>query len=93
MQEQFLHSLAQPVHIELVKFLVCLQPLHHFWGALAGGPLLNWPSYGLRHHWQVQFDPCMSHVLIAGAAVLAVVFRPLGLGDFALLPHANTESW
>ena len=67
-QAQCRHSLEQLAQMELVMFLVCLQPLHHFLGALVGGPSRNWPSKRPWHHWQVQLYPCVSH---AGALDVA----------------------
>ena len=67
-QAQFRHSREQLAQMALVMFLVCLQPLHHFWGALDGGLSLNLPSKRPLHHWQVQLSPCVVHAGALGVA-------------------------
>ena len=89
-QAQCRHSLEQPAQTELVMFLVCLQPLHHFYGALAGGPSRNWPSKRPWHHWQVQLFPCVIHAGALGVArsvgVKFVLAANLAGALFVLVP-------
>ena len=73
-QAQCRHSLEQLAHTEFDMFLVCLQPLHHFLGALVGGLTRRWPSKRPLHHEHVQLFPCVSHTGVSEVA------RALGFG-------------
>ena len=73
-QAQCRHSLEQLAQTEFVMFLVCLQPLHHFLGALVGGLTRKWPSKRPWHHEHVQLYPCVSHTGVPDVA------RTLGFG-------------